>query len=128
MKKKSAIKILLSLIVVVTIFHMGIIFKIIPANIAWGGKLENDQKMYVFESVSILINLFLGFVLLMKGGFIKSYFKQGIIHFILCVFIALFALNTIGNLLAKTYLEKTFSILTFVFSVLIWVSIRKQKD
>src|SRR5690606_39031870 len=101
-----------------------ILAKIIPYDIAWGGRLQSTAEMYVFEGLSIVINLFSGFVLLMKSGLVKYYFKPNVINFILWFFLALFVLNTIGNLFAKTNFEKLFSILTLIFALLIWTILK----
>ncbi|HRO46701.1 hypothetical protein [Agriterribacter sp.] len=119
MKYKASINILLALLVAVILFHIAVIAKAIPYNIAWGGRLQNDREMYVFEAISILINLFLGLVLLMKASYIKFRFKNKAINIILWIFLALFVLNTVGNLFAKTNFERSFAVLTFVFAVLI---------
>lgn len=102
MKYNISINILLGFLVAVILFHISVIAKVIPYDIAWGGRLQNDSQMYVFEAISILINLFLRLVLVMKGGYIKFRFKEKTIDIILWVFLALFVLNTLGNLLAKT--------------------------
>ena len=73
---KNAIKLFLGLLFLIVLFHFCIIFKIIPYNIAWGGRLQNDSEMYFFETISILINAFLSWVLLMKGNFVKYKFPQ----------------------------------------------------
>lgn len=122
----NAIKIFLALLLAVCIFHVCIILKIIPYNIAWGGRLTNDMEMYIFESVSILINLFLCWILLMKGEFVKFRFSPKIVRIILWLFCILFILNTVGNIFAKTNFEKCFSVLTGLSAVLIWM-ILKQK-
>ena len=126
MKHKISIHILLGLIIAVILFHLSIIVKIIPYSIAWGGRLQNDSQMYVFEVISIIINLFLGLVLLMKGNDIKYQFKKKTIDIILYIFLALFVLNTIGNLFAKTNFEKLFSILTFAFAIFIWIILKAK--
>jgi hypothetical protein len=49
----------------VLIFHLLVIFDIIPFTIIWGGKMKTHDDMLVMEGVSIGINLlFLGIVLL----------------------------------------------------------------
>ncbi len=128
MKDNISIKILLGLLMAVVVFHLSIIAKIIPYEITWGGRLRNDSEMYVFEIISIGINLFLGFVVLMKGGFIKSYFKQNTINSILWIFLFIFALNTIGNFFAKTNFEKSFSVLTLIFTILIWFLLKRDNN
>ncbi|MBO9700065.1 MAG: hypothetical protein J7604_07625 [Sporocytophaga sp.] len=127
MNIKIAINILLGLLAAVILFHLTIIFKVIPYNIAWGGRLQSDSEMYVFETISILINLFLALILLMKGGYIKSVINRKIIDIILWAFVVIFILNTIGNIFAKTILEKSFAILTLGSAILIWGILRKKK-
>jgi uncharacterized membrane protein len=126
MKNKTSINIFLGLLIAVILFHIAIMAQIIPYDIAWGGRLQNDSEMYVFETISILINLFLGFILLMKGDHIKFQFKKNKIDIILWIFLALFVLNTVGNILAKTNFEKLFAVLTFVSAILIWVILKTK--
>lgn len=128
MKTSLSIKILFGSLCAVILFHVGIITKIIPYTIAWGGRLNNDSEMYIFEFFSIFINLVLVFVLLMKGGFIKHYFKERIIHLILWFFFVLFALNTVVNLFAKTNFEKLFSVLTIFLASLIWTVLKGKNE
>ena len=124
---KTSLHILLGLLIAVVLFHLSVLVKLIPYDKTWGGRLQNDSEMYVFETISILINLFLGFVLLMKGDYIKSHLRHKTIDIILWVFIALFALNTVGNLFAETNFEKSLSVLTLIFAFLIW-KILKTKN
>ena len=116
----NSIKIFLGLLTAVILFHICIIAKVIPYDIAWGGRLKNDTEMYVFETISIFINVFLTWILLMEGNFIKFKFSSKTIHIILWVFFGLFVLNTIGNIFAKTNFEKFFAVLTGLFAILIW--------
>jgi membrane protease YdiL (CAAX protease family) len=126
---KVSINIFLGLVIAVILFHIAVIAKAIPYNIAWGGRLQDDPQMYVFEALSILINLFLGLVLLMKGDYIKFGFKRRTIDIILWIFLGIFILNTVGNLFAKTNFEKLFAVLTLVFAILIWNILKtKQKN
>ena len=127
MNLKTTIKIFLGLLFSVIVFHICIMLRIIPYNIAWGGRLTNDNEMYVFETISILINLFLCCVLLMKGDFIIFKFSDKIVKVILWTFFGLFVLNTIGNIFAKTNFEKLFAILTGLSAFLIWNIIRQKK-
>lgn len=121
------IKILIGLLFSVILFHICIIVKIIPYNIAWGGRLTNDNEMYVFESISILINLFLSWLLLMKGEFVEFKFPNKTVNLILWIFFALFILNTVGNLFAKTNFEKLFALLTGLSAILIWNILKHKK-
>ena len=123
----NTIKIFLGLLLAVILFHICIIIKIIPYNIAWGGRLQNDTEIYVFETISILLNIFLGSILLMKGNLIKYKFSAKVVNTILWVFFAIFILNTIGNLFAITTFEKLFSILTGILALLLWKILMQKK-
>ena len=127
MNSGTAIKIMLSIVVAVTVFHLSILFKIIPYEITWGGRLKTDSEMYVFELISIAINLLFGAIVLIKGNYIKQIIGLGVVNVILWIFFILFGLNTIGNLFAETILEKSLSILTLALSILIWM-VLKAKD
>ena len=127
MNPKHTIKILLWLIVAVTLFHLAILTKIIPYEVTWGGRLKNDEEMYAFESISILINLFLGFVLLIKGDYLLKLIPRRVVNIILWIFLFIFGLNTIGNIFAETFFEKILSLLTLIFTYLIWTILNKKK-
>ena len=126
MNYKTSIKILLALLIAVILFHISVIAKVVPYDIAWGGRLQDDSEMYVFESISILIILFLGLVLLMKGDYVKFRFKNKTTNIILWTFLAIFLLNTVGNIFAKTNFEKLFAIVTFLFAILIWTILKNK--
>ena len=128
MSLRIAVKVMISLVVAVTLFHLSIILKIIPYEITWGGRLQNDSEMYVFEIISITINIFLGLNLLIKGGYIKQVISLRIVNITLWIFLILFGLNTIGNIIAKTYFEKSFALLTLVSSILIWIILKAKSN
>ena len=125
MTNRIAIKMMLGILLAVITFHLCIIAQVIPYEITWGGRLKSEQEMYVFEGISIVINLFLAFVLLMKGGYISAYFREGVVNVLLWGFFILFLLNTIGNIFAKTNFEKSFAVLTLILAILLRSVLRK---
>lgn len=127
MNSKIAIKILILLIVTVILFHGAILTKIIPYEVSWGGILSNDEEMYVFESISILINLFLGFILLIKGDYVLRFLPTRVVDLILWIFLFIFGLNTIGNIFAESLFEKSLSLITLIFTCLIWAILKKDE-
>ncbi|GGD45427.1 hypothetical protein GCM10011514_06800 [Emticicia aquatilis] len=88
------------------IFHVLVLVKIIPYKIVWGGRLKTDADMYKFELVSLVLNLFFLCVIAIKAGIFKVDFPANILNYIIWGMAALFLLNTIGNLLSKSSLEK----------------------
>ena len=117
---------MLYLLVAVILFHLCIMLKIVSYEITWGGRLKNESEMYVFETISIIINLYLFLTLLIKGNYIKRLISMKKVNVTLWVFFAVFLLNTIGNIISKTYFEKFFALLTLFFSILIWIILRKE--
>jgi hypothetical protein len=122
--KKIYINTLLLISALVTVFHALILLRVIPFEITWGGKLKTVEEMYVFETLSILINSFFVFILLQKGEYIRYVMGRKTVNIILWIFFVLFTLNTIGNLFAETNFEKYFTLLTLLSSVLIWLTQR----
>jgi membrane protease YdiL (CAAX protease family) len=120
MRKNTAIKILIGITAAALIFHALILLKIIPYDVTWGGRLKTDQEMYVFEAFSILVNAFFVYILLQKGHFVSPVFSEKTLSYILWVFFAIFVLNTVGNVVAKTTFEKTFALITLINAVLLW--------
>lgn len=121
-RKKIYLKILIGICFLALCFHLLILLKVIPYEITWGGKLKNDQEMYLFEIISICINSFFAYVLLQKGRFVKPIFTEKTLSIILWIFFVIFVLNTIGNLFAKTTFERSFTVITLLNAVLIWAT------
>lgn len=124
-------KLMLALLTLVMLFHILVLFQIIPYDIVWAGKLNSIEEMYSFEIMSILVNLILMTTLLLKGNFIKHKISGKIINGIIWFFIILFTLNTIGNLFAKTIFEKVvFTPLTLISVFLLWniVQLKSNKN
>jgi len=119
---------MLGLQVAVMLFHLAILVGIIPYEITWGGRLKTDNEMYVFETLSLAINLFLSMTLLIKGGFIKKTIPTKAVNVILWLFLILFALNTVGNVFAKTNFEKSFTVLTLLSCILIWIILKGKNS
>ncbi len=98
--------ILLTLLAAFMCLHIGIILKIIPYQMVWGGRLSTDKEMYRFESISIVMNAVLILLVLMQAGFIATPFSANILTYVMWGMTVLFALNTLGNALSKNKIEK----------------------
>lgn len=124
MKSNTSLNILIFLVFVLTLFHLLILFQLLPYDIVWGGRMKSLEGMYKMEGGALMVTLLFGFVLLMQRGIIKAYISLKVVRAILWVFLVFFLLNTVGNLLAETLIEKSFSVLTLIFVVLIWKVLR----
>ena len=117
---------MLGLLFAAIVFHLFIVIKIIPYDFTWGGRLQNDTEMYVFETNSILVNVFLSWVLLMKGNHVKYKFPNQVVNVILWIFFVIFILNTVGNIFAKTFFEQQFAFLTGFSSILLLIILKRN--
>ena len=127
MNLKTATKVMIGLLVAVSLFHVGILLRIIPYEITWGGRLENDAQMYIFEGISLSLNFLLLALVMIKGGFLKPFLPLKLVNGILWAFVVLFALNTLGNLVAETNFEKLFSVITFLSALFLWQMLTAEK-
>ena len=110
---------MLIILCLIIVFHLFVLTQIIPYNIVWGGKFQNVAQMRSFEVVSIGINSLIIFFIALRGKYIKLNLPIKIMNIILWLFVLLFALNTIGNLFAKTITETiVFTPLTFFLLIL----------
>lgn len=126
MIKKVASIGLIAIFSLTIVFHLLILLKVVPYDMVWGGKLNNDADMYRFELVSLALNLLFLLVVLAKARVIKTPVSERILNIILWVMIALFALNTVGNLLSENQFEKiAFTPMTILIAVLCGVLLRK---
>ncbi len=102
---KTAYMVFIAISCVALVYHILIVTQIISYANAWGGRLTSVHAMYLFETFSIISQLF--FILV---GILK--FKQGvgkrlqtILSFLLYIMSGLLALNTIGNILSLRSFE-----------------------
>jgi len=127
--QKLALNIMLALLSLVMIFHLSVLTQLISYTIVWAGKLKTVEEMRRFESISILLNCFFMTVLLLKGNYIKSKIPVKLLNIVLWIFVAIFALNTVGNLYAETKFELyVFTPLTFISALLCLRILIKNKQ
>jgi hypothetical protein len=124
--KKIAINGLILLFLLTIVFHLLVLFGIITYSIIWGGRITTLSKMYTFEAISISLNVFFLFVIIVKAGYLKVRFPVKMLDVILWVMCILFLLNTVGNLFSVNELEKIiFTPVTLLLSILIFIVVRK---
>ena len=107
MSKDKASLLMIGLLIFVIVFHLLVITHIIPYTIVWAGKLNSMEEMYVFESISISINLLLIGILAIKRTHIKKHISHKLLNGILWFFVIVFALNTLGNLNVQNIIGKS---------------------
>mgnify|MGYP000356730809 FL=1 len=128
MSKKVALISTVFILGTILIFHLLIFTEQIPYDKVWAGKLNSVEEMKKFEMFSILINIFILMILLVKFRQIKLDKRNKVIDTLIWGFAIFFALNTIGNLFSKNIIELIFgTLLTLVLSVLCILIVKKEK-
>ena len=114
-----AVNTILILAALVFVFHILIISGVIPYQYVWGGRLESNEQMLRFESISMIINLFIIFIVSIKGNYIRPYLSSIVVKVFLWIFSILFVLNSIGNLLSLNSLEAIIATpITFILALM----------
>lgn len=109
---------LIIILSILLVLHFLILLKIIPYNIVWGGRLKSDAEMYRFEIVSILINLFFLFIILVQSSILTIDFPKKTMTIILWFITALFVFNTFGNVRSNNKIEqKLFTPITIILTI-----------
>lgn len=129
MTKTLALKLLFGILTMVLLFHLLVFTQVIPYELVWAGKISSTEEMYVFETVSILINILLVYTLFVKSKNIKENKTNKLVNIIIWIFVVLFALNTLGNLFAENRIEQVVgTLLTSISSLLCWFIVRKERN
>ncbi|MFT5723235.1 MAG: hypothetical protein ACI9JN_000344 [Bacteroidia bacterium] len=100
-----AVKTLLLISTIALVFHIFILTGLIPYQYVWGGRLESKDQMIQFESVSLIVNVFIIIIVAMKGAYLKPALPNKLVRVFLWIFTIMFGLNTIGNLVSLNSLE-----------------------
>ena len=118
-----------SILGIVLIFHFMIITNLIPYEKVWAGKLNSAEKMKSFETISIILNIFILTILLVKYKQVKRKIKNRAIDILIWAFTVFFALNTLGNLFAKSMTELILgTFITLTSSILCFIIVKKKKN
>ena len=101
------------------LFHIAIILGLIPETIVWGGRIGDRERlvrMEIFSLITILLSGTLGFV---RGSQLSRGIDRGAMVVFMWILVCLFALNTAGNIFAKTRFERfAFTPVTVVLTCL----------
>ena len=127
MSKKNALILMFCILGALLILHTLIITEQIPYEKVWAGKLKSVEEMRLFETFSILLNVFILAILILKYNFLQKRKNNRVIDILIWVFVGLFILNTIGNLFAKSMIELVLgTLVTLASAILCFIIVRKK--
>ncbi len=128
MSKKVALIIMFFILGTILIFHFLIFTEQIPYDKVWAGKLNSVEEMKSYEIFSILLNVFMLVVLIIKYKQLERKERNKIIDIFIWIFAIFFALNTLGNLFAQSLIELILgSLLTLISSILCFIIVKNRK-
>ncbi len=106
---------MMALLSTIVLFHLLVLFKVISPDMVWGGKLNSYDELFLFEVISLALNI--SFIFLVRHRARRPESKPGRIG--MWLMFALFALNTLGNLFAESLSEKLIATpLTLILALL----------
>lgn len=88
------------------VFHVLVVLGIVSADIVWGGRLDSRSKVLRAEAVSLVVMAGAIAVVLLNAGSIAAGLRAPWLTVAVWTLVAVFALNTVGNLFARTRLER----------------------
>ncbi|RAK69441.1 hypothetical protein [Hymenobacter edaphi] len=116
---RFAARALLLIIALTLVFHGLVIGGVVPFQIVWGGRLTGRDELLAFEAVSVGLNLLMLAAVAAWAGLLRVQVPAGLLRAVLWLMVALFALNTVGNLLSTNQFEKlVFTPLTLLLALL----------
>ncbi len=134
-KFSFAAKICLVLFVFFSLLHLGVIFGIllfnfVPLDFLWGGQMKTKEDLLVFEIISLIVQLLCLWILVLKIKLVRIEKANLAIDIVIWILAFVFFVNTIGNLMAKTLLERYLATpVTAILSILlIRIGIEKKFD
>jgi hypothetical protein len=128
MNKKTALRIMFFILGSLIILHVLILTGQIPYDKIWAGRLNSVEEMRTFETFSILLNAFMLVILVIKYMQLGKGERSKIVDILIWGFAAFFALNTVGNLFAKSIIELVLgSLVTLISAILCVIIVKKNK-
>jgi hypothetical protein len=110
------------------IYHILILSGVVGYGATWGGRLKSQEEMLRFESVSIAVTLLVMVATGIRIGLLRIHIAPTLLRIFFYLLTLLFALNTLGNLVAVDNLEKYIATpLTAVLTLCCWVLAKDGK-
>jgi hypothetical protein len=112
--------VLLVLFGLLAVFHILILFNLLPSTIVWGGRAGSSSSSRALLIVSLIFNVLFAMIVAAKIGYIEVGGLSRVINIFLWIIFAYLLLNTAGNLASSSSLEKLlFTPITIVAALLV---------
>ena len=116
---KLAGNILLAALGGLFVFHILVLFGVLPADIVWGGQITDAQaNLVMLEAVALVVTLLFMFIVAVKTGYIKMDKFRGAINLGVWLIFVFMVLNTLGNFASAVSFENlVFAPITIILAL-----------
>ena len=109
---------LLIILGLLIVFHLLVMAGIVPYDIVWTGKINSRAQLLRMESVSLVVLALAILMVALRMNYLAFLDAPTVVDVGMWVLFAFFLLNTLGNLTAKSPIEKYgFGTLTLLMSL-----------
>ena len=90
--------VLLGTLVLLAVFHILVLLRVLPADIVWGGAIQNStENLFPLEMISLVVTLLFALIIAAKAGFIKAFRFQTAVNVGAWIVFAILLLSMIAN-------------------------------
>lgn len=98
--------ILLTALGLLFVFHILVLFKVLPADIVWGGQIRGVQaNLITLETIALLVTVFFMLIVAAKAGYIQAGKLSVAANIGVWLIFIFLLLNTLGNLASGVSFE-----------------------
>jgi hypothetical protein len=95
---KLAGNLLLGSLGLLAVFHILVLLRVIPANIVWGGAIQNSPaSLFSLELISLFVTLLFAVVIAAKTGYIKAFRFQAVVNIGVWLVFVILLLSMVAN-------------------------------
>tara|TARA_R110002049_G_scaffold122473_1_gene277343 strand:- start:163 stop:579 length:417 start_codon:yes stop_codon:yes gene_type:complete len=125
---KIASKGMMIILLATILFHFLVLLGIVPYQIVWGGRLQNQSEMINFELVSILLNFLMLAIVAIQAKIVKLKVHPIVVKIALWLMVFIFVMNTIGNIISLNDIERyIFTPLTLLLAIFSFILASKKR-
>lgn len=107
LSEKFAANTLLTIFALLGIFHLLMLFNLLPENIVWGGgAVGSNTNFRLLETISLVVTLIYGVIVAVRVGYLSLHRFKRTITALLWFMFAYLLFNTVGNLASSSSTER----------------------
>lgn len=121
-------KLLISFLILLTMFHALILLGVVPYEIVWGGQIKDSSSFIILEGISLFFTIGFIWLISLKIGIVKTEKFKKTIRAGVWIMFGYFLLNTIGNFASGVSAEKLIFAPITILTTLLAFRIAIEKD